>query len=82
MIDAYYLAKQTRPDLAFGAVFMQRTYGYYRRIKELITNDELGKLVRATWIITDWFRTQAYYDSGGWRATWAGEGGGVGPRPL
>ncbi|MBN1565060.1 MAG: Gfo/Idh/MocA family oxidoreductase, partial [Anaerolineae bacterium] len=26
---------------------------------------------------TDWFRTQAYYDGGGWRATWRGEGGGV-----
>ena len=29
------------------------------------------------WIITDWYRTQAYYNSGGWRATWDGEGGGV-----
>jgi predicted dehydrogenase len=37
----------------------------------------LGKLVRATWIITDWFRTQTYYNNGGWRATWKGEGGGV-----
>ncbi len=77
MIDAYQLARQTKPNLMFGAVFMQRTYGYYRKIKELVDSGELGKLVRATWIITDWFRTQAYYDSGGWRATWAGEGGGV-----
>ena len=77
MTDAYQLARQTKSNLLFGAVFMQRTYGYYRKIKELVDSGELGKLVRATWIITDWFRTQAYYDSGGWRATWAGEGGGV-----
>jgi len=42
-----------------------------------VVSGELGKLMRVTWIITNWFRTQAYYDSGGWRATWAGEGGGV-----
>lgn len=77
MIEAYQIARQSNPNLIFGAVFMQRTYGYYRKIKSLIDEGELGKLVRATWIITDWFRTQAYYDSGGWRATWAGEGGGV-----
>jgi predicted dehydrogenase len=77
MIDAYHKARQIQPDLVFGAIFMQRTYGYYLKIKELIANGELGKLVRATWIITNWFRTQTYYDSGGWRATWAGEGGGV-----
>jgi len=33
--------------------------------------------VRMSWIMTDWFRTEAYYASGGWRATWKGEGGGV-----
>jgi predicted dehydrogenase len=58
-------------------MFMQRTYGHYLKIKDLIDSGELGKLVRTTWIITDWFRTQIYYDSGDWRATWAGEGGGV-----
>ena len=29
------------------------------------------------WVVTDWYRTQCYYDAGAWRATWAGEGGGV-----
>jgi len=77
MIDAYHSTEATHPGLVFAAVFMQRTYGYYRKIKELIDSGELGKLVRATWIITDWFRTQIYYDSGGWRATWVEEGGGV-----
>jgi predicted dehydrogenase len=46
-------------------------------VKELLDGGELGEIKRVNWIVTDWFRTQAYYDSGGWRATWAGEGGGV-----
>lgn len=77
MIDAYQEARASHPGLVFAAMFQQRTYGHYRKIKDLIDSGELGKLVRATWIITDWFRTQIYYDSGDWRATWAGEGGGV-----
>jgi len=77
MIDAYQAARTEHPGLVFGAMFMQRTYGHYLKIKDLIDSGELGQLVRTTWIVTDWFRTQIYYDSGGWRATWAGEGGGV-----
>jgi predicted dehydrogenase len=77
MIAAYDQAKAQHPGLVFAAMFMCRTYGYYKKIKELLDEGELGKLVRVTWILTDWFRTQAYYDNGGWRATWRGEGGGV-----
>ncbi len=77
MIAAYEAAQADHSDLKFATMFMQRTYGYWRKVKELIDDGELGRLVRTTWIITDWFRTQAYYDNGGWRATWRGEGGGV-----
>ena len=77
MIAAYHQARATRPELVFAAMFMQRTYGFWRKIKAMIEAGELGTLIRATWIITDWFRTQHYYDSGDWRATWHGEGGGV-----
>lgn len=77
MIAAYEEAKQTHPKLVFAAMFMQRTYGYWQTIKALIDGGELGQLVRTTWLITDWFRTQSYYNNGGWRATWQGEGGGV-----
>ncbi|MCP4405585.1 MAG: Gfo/Idh/MocA family oxidoreductase [bacterium] len=77
MIDAYEEAKVQYPKLIFAAMFMQRTYGYWQKIKSMIDEGELGKLVRATWIITNWFRPQIYYDNGGWRATWQGEGGGV-----
>ena len=61
----------------FAMMFNQRTNCVYRKMKEIIKNGELGQLQRMTWIITDWYRTQAYYDGGSWRATWAGEGGGV-----
>jgi predicted dehydrogenase len=77
MIAAYETAKKVHPNLVFAAMFMQRTYGYWRTIKDMIDGGQLGKLVRTTWLITDWFRTQSYYDNGGWRATWKGEGGGV-----
>ncbi|AHF91399.1 oxidoreductase [Opitutaceae bacterium TAV5] len=61
----------------FAAMFNQRTDHYYIKIRNLIRSGELGEIRRVNWIITDWFRTHAYYASGGWRATWAGEGGGV-----
>jgi predicted dehydrogenase len=77
MIAAYESARANKPDLVFAAMFMQRTYGYWRKIKDMIAGGELGQLVRTTWIVTNWFRTQYYYDNGEWRATWRGEGGGV-----
>ena len=61
----------------FSAMFNQRTDHYYQKIRALIRSGELGEIRRVNWIITNWFRAEAYYASGGWRATWAGEGGGV-----
>ena len=66
-----------KSNAKFAMMFNQRTNCVYRKMKEMIANGELGELQRMTWIITDWFRTQAYYDGGAWRATWSGEGGGV-----
>ena len=65
------------PELTFGMMFNQRTNCTYRKMHELIHSGAIGDLKRVNWIITDWYRTQFYYDSGAWRATWAGEGGGV-----
>ncbi len=65
------------PDLLFGTFFNQRTNPLYIKAKELITSDEFGQMTRLSWIITDWYRTQAYYDNGSWRGTFKGEGGGV-----
>jgi predicted dehydrogenase len=71
------IAAYTNKKLVFSAMFNQRTDPHYRKIKQLIADGTLGQLDRINWIITNWFRTEAYYASGGWRATWAGEGGGV-----
>ncbi len=65
------------PEVVFGMMFNQRTNCLYRKMKELIDSGKYGRIRRTNWIITDWYRSQAYYNSGGWRATWAGEGGGV-----
>jgi predicted dehydrogenase len=65
------------PTLKFGAMFQMRAEPRYAKIRKLIQDGELGEVVRVNWIITDWFRSEAYYSSGGWRATWKGEGGGV-----
>ena len=64
-------------DKLFGMMFNQRTNCVYRKMREMIQNGEIGNIKRINWIITDWYRTQYYYDSGDWRATWSGEGGGV-----
>lgn len=70
-------AARAHPRLVFGAMFQLRTEPRYAKIRKLIQDGDLGKIVRINWIITDWYRTEAYYASGGWRATWKGEGGGV-----
>jgi predicted dehydrogenase len=74
LIAAY---KGREKKQVFAAMFNQRTDPYHKKIRELIRSGELGEIRRVNWIITNWFRTHAYYASGGWRATWAGEGGGV-----
>jgi predicted dehydrogenase len=61
----------------FAAMFNQRTNPAYICIRDMLKSGELGSVRRVQWTITDWFRSQSYYDSGGWRATWSGEGGGV-----
>jgi predicted dehydrogenase len=76
--DALRLIRaHTRKKQVFAAVFNQRTDPCYQKIRGMVRGGELGRIQRIQWTITDWFRSQAYYDSGGWRATWAGEGGGV-----
>jgi predicted dehydrogenase len=70
-------ASQRNPKVVFGGMFQMRTEPRYQKVRKLIQSGELGQLVRVNWINTDWYRTDAYYASGGWRATWKGEGGGV-----
>jgi len=65
------------PKVVFAGMFQLRTEPRYLKVQKLIQSGGLGDLVRISWINTDWYRTEAYYASGGWRATWKGEGGGV-----
>ena len=65
------------PELKAGIMFNVRTHPCFIKMRQMIADGELGQITRLTWIITNWFRSQAYYDNGGWRATWVGEGGGV-----
>jgi predicted dehydrogenase len=66
-----------RSGKVFGIMFNQRTTPVYRKLRDLVQSGELGEIKRTNWIITNWYRPQSYFDAGGWRATWAGEGGGV-----
>ena len=61
----------------FGIMFNQRTTPIFAAAREIVRSGRLGEMKRVVWLITNWYRNQAYFDSGSWRATWAGEGGGV-----
>lgn len=71
------LAAHTSPKQIFGAMFQLRTDPEFNKLREMIRGGELGRLFRINWVATHWFRSEAYYASGSWRATWEGEGGGV-----
>lgn len=63
-------------DKTFAIMYNQRTNPVFQKVRDLVMSGELGEIRRTVWII-DWYRSQSYYDSGSWRATWGGEGGGV-----
>ncbi|MFB5662538.1 Gfo/Idh/MocA family protein [Alteribacillus sp. HJP-4] len=69
--------KAIESNCVFSMMFNQRTSPLYQKVRDLVRSGELGEVKRINWIITNWYRSQSYYDSGGWRATWEGEGGGV-----
>lgn len=75
-VKAMYRAAE-KAGTVFGIMFNQRTNPLFQKARELVQNGWLGEPKRLVWIITNWYRPQAYYNSGGWRATWGGEGGGV-----
>ena len=70
-------AHKKNPKAVFAGMFQLRAEPRYLKMQKLIQGGELGEIVRMSWLMTDWYRTEAYYASGGWRATWKGEGGGV-----
>ncbi|PPH85741.1 hypothetical protein C5C82_11725 [Rathayibacter sp. AY1D5] len=70
-------AAAARPGQRFAIMFNQRANPLYRRLKEVVDEGGIGRILRSNWIITTWWRPQAYFDQSAWRATWGGEGGGV-----
>lgn len=66
-----------KSDKVFGIMYNQRTNPVYQKIKKMVEEGQLGKIKRITWIITDWYRSQAYHDSSTWRSAWKTEGGGA-----
>ena len=66
-----------RTGCVFAVMFNMRTSDTFKKMRELVQGGELGEIKRVNWILTDWYRSQIYYDSGDWRGTWDGEGGGV-----
>ena len=70
-------AAAARSDKLFGMMFNQRSNPIYRQMQQMVADGDLGEIKRINWIITNWYRSQNYFDIGGWRATWKGEGGGV-----
>ncbi|MBR5452434.1 MAG: Gfo/Idh/MocA family oxidoreductase [Clostridia bacterium] len=69
------IAKKTGKKYAI--MFNQRTNPLFKEAKRIVESGEIGNPTRLAWIVTNWYRTQNYYDNGDWRATWSGEGGGV-----
>lgn len=66
-----------KSGLLFGIMFNQRTNPMYRKVREMVKSGSLGHIKRISWTITDWYRPNAYHNSGSWRSHWATEGGGT-----
>jgi predicted dehydrogenase len=76
-VEALNVIAATKPELTFAIMFNQRNNPLYRRIKEIVSSGAIGEVRHTSWIITTWWRPQAYYGQAAWRGTWGGEGGGV-----
>ncbi|MEG2958248.1 MAG: Gfo/Idh/MocA family oxidoreductase [Oscillospiraceae bacterium] len=76
-VEGVLAALEKQPELVCGVMYNRRASGAYRKVKTLVEDGVLGELVRATWVITNLYRTNAYYASGAWRGTWETEGGGL-----
>lgn len=77
MQESYEEAKKKHPQLLYSFIFHQRTFPIHEKMKEIVESKKYGNVKRVNWVITDWYRSNAYYESGSWRATWVGDGGGT-----
>jgi UDP-N-acetyl-2-amino-2-deoxyglucuronate dehydrogenase len=56
--------------LTLAVVFQRRAYSTTKRIAREIAEGHLGRILSCS-ICVKWWRGQEYYDSAGWRGTWA-----------
>lgn len=66
-----------RPELVCGVLYNRRASKAFSHVRRLMEQGRIGELVRCTWVLTDLYRTCAYYRSGSWRGSWQSEGGGL-----
>ncbi len=71
------IAECKKHKVALGVMYQSRTLAIMKIMKRIIDSERLGDIYRVTLVCSKWYRTQAYYDSGMWRGTWDGEGGGI-----
>lgn len=64
-----------RSGVKLSVVSQYRFAPDVRRVRDLLESGRLGRPILGDAIIK-WYRSQAYYDSGDWRGTWALDGGG------
>ena len=71
------VAECKKRRVAFGVMFQHRNRPEMIKMRQMIQRGAIGDVFRIQMICSSWYRTQSYYDSGTWRGTWDGEGGGV-----
>jgi predicted dehydrogenase len=70
------IAAAKKNKRVFAVMYQRRVEAFVKKVKEIIKSGVIGGINR-TLCVDPWYRAQSYYDSGTWRATWRGEGGGV-----
>jgi predicted dehydrogenase len=65
-----------KAGVTLGAIFPRRFQRPSRILKEAIDRGRFGRIVLGD-VYIKWYRTQEYYDRGGWRGTWKLDGGGA-----
>ncbi|MFI6907675.1 Gfo/Idh/MocA family protein [Nonomuraea sp. NPDC050394] len=70
------IAAERESGKSVTVISQRRFEPSFRAVKAAVDSGELGRLTSGTAEVTLW-RPQSYYDSGGWRGTWAMDGGGA-----
>ena len=75
--NARLMYEKKPSNIKYAYVFHHRTYEIYKYLKDLLNKETYGKIKRVSFVVTDWYRTNEYYKSSSWRATYKTDGGGL-----